>query len=502
MAAPVLQSGDTVFSSSGGSTVTTLEVTKCTNLVVGNLIVIVAMNDADNQTSQQMNMDNETGWNTAEWGGDGSSDCHFAIFWKVATSTETGQSSYTVDSVQSDEIQAWCYRITGHDPSSPIDGVSTKATGGSATNHTVAGYTTVADDVLAMAVLAFDGGDGDPHSVNSSTNTWTLEDTNSSGTAGTDVSGCTATKSITGGSAATGNCQFDHSATDSAAWVQFGIAFQSGDVTVEPTGVAGTGAAGSVTLVGEANVSPTGVSATGGVGSVAVGVFITVPVTGLEATGTVGDVILTGEGSVLLTGLAGTGQIGDPTIVGEANVPVTGLAATGGVGGVTVVIAEPVDVPVTGVAATGSVGSVILLAEAVVGVTGLAVTGSVGSPAVIAEANVPVTGLAGTTAVGDETVTGDANTAVTGIAATGSVGDVTINLGGISVDVPVTGLAATGSIGSVTTIGEAVVAATGTETASAVGEVYVLAVISPVQDPSWIEIVPTTTPGWKDGSIP
>jgi hypothetical protein len=65
---------------------------------------------------------------------------------------------------------------------------------------------------------------------------------------------------------------------------------------VDATGVAGTGAVGSVTAIGAAIVLPTGVTATGYVGQVTVigtGVAVDVQVTGVYAVGYVGTVAAT-----------------------------------------------------------------------------------------------------------------------------------------------------------------------------------------------------------------
>jgi hypothetical protein len=223
MASPVLQTADTVFTASSG-VVTTLEVTKCGNLSVGDLIVIVAMNDADNQTTRQISI-NETGWSSPVEHGTGQSDAHFSVFYKIATSTETAASTFTIDSANSDEMIAWCMRVTGHDSSVPWDG------SGSAYalndpgigQHTVTGFTPTATETLVFAILAFDGGDGHPHSINSGTSSWTLHDSDQENTDGNTVSGAIAYKTLSS-STASGNCTFDNSANDGAAGIQFAIA--------------------------------------------------------------------------------------------------------------------------------------------------------------------------------------------------------------------------------------------------------------------------------------
>ena len=78
----------------------------------------------------------------------------------------------------------------------------------------------------------------------------------------------------------------------------------SGEANVSVTGVSGTSAVGSVTVVGVANVSVTGVS-----GTTALGSFFTTN-----------------------TMVRMTSAIGTPTTVGEANIAVTGVSATSAIG--------------------------------------------------------------------------------------------------------------------------------------------------------------------------
>ena len=162
------------------------------------------------------------------------------------------------------------------------------------------------------------------------------------------------------------------------------------DVTVEATGVAGTGAAGS--LVPSVAAALTGVAVTGAVGSL-------VPSVTLAATG------------VAATAAAGT--VAPSTTVG-----ITGVAATGAVGSVTV--GADATAALTGVAATASVGSVVPSAS--LALTGVAATGAEGS--VVPSVSKALTGVAGTGAVGTVTATvgGNVTAALTGVAATASAG--------------------------------------------------------------------------------
>ena len=59
-----------------------------------------------------------------------------------------------------------------------------------------------------------------------------------------------------------------------------------------------------------------------------------VSVTGVAATGAVGSVVVNAKANVSVTGISATGAVGSATVSGKANVSVTGLAATSAVGSV------------------------------------------------------------------------------------------------------------------------------------------------------------------------
>lgn len=198
-----------------------------------------------------------------------------------------------------------------------------------------------------------------------------------------------------------------------------------GAVSVNVTGVSGTGSVGSVTVTAKANTSVTGVAGTSAVGSATVAA----------------------DANTSVTGVAGTSAIGSSTVTADANVSPTSDAATASVGSVTVSTAADVNVSVTGVEGTGAVGSATVTAAANTDVTGLSSTASVGSVTVTADANASVTGLAGTSAIGSVTETGYANVSVTGVAGTSAVGSATVSEG--LTNAPVTGVSATGYVGLV-----------------------------------------------------
>ena len=161
------------------------------------------------------------------------------------------------------------------------------------------------------------------------------------------------------------------------------------------TGLAATGAIGSVGVVAGANipVTPPGqrVPGAGGVGSVTVIADANVPELGLVGTGAVGTVSHSTETVLIMTGLVGTGAIGSVTVIADANVPELGLVGTGAIGSVGVVADSNV-IP-TGVPGTGAVGSVTLSIDTVFTVTGVQATSAVGTATASADAGVPVIGL-------------------------------------------------------------------------------------------------------------
>ena len=71
-------------------------------------------------------------------------------------------------------------------------------------------------------------------------------------------------------------------------------------------------------------------------GSGPYGQAVPVSVTGVAGTGALGTVTPTGTAVFAVTGVAGTGGIGTVTPAAGAGVALTGVAATGGIGGVNV----------------------------------------------------------------------------------------------------------------------------------------------------------------------
>jgi hypothetical protein len=126
-------------------------------------------------------------------------------------------------------------------------------------------------------------------------------------------------------------------------------------VSIEITGVEGSGAAGALSVTGDVNyalsttalssglgtiigaipidVTPVAVSGTGAQGSLTVTTAANVTPTGVEGTGALGDLVI--QGAVVIDPVEGTGAPGTLSVVGDANVTPTGAEGTGTLGTVT-----------------------------------------------------------------------------------------------------------------------------------------------------------------------
>jgi len=157
------------------------------------------------------------------------------------------------------------------------------------------------------------------------------------------------------------------------------------------TGVAATGAVGTVSITTDQILSVSGVSSTGGVGTVVVIADANVSPTGVAATSGLGVVSVTGTANIYPTGVSATGGVGSPVVSGDANLTVTGVSGTTALG--TATVKADANAPVTGVEATGQTGTVTVTADANVPAAGLYALGQVGTVTVAANANVQPTGV-------------------------------------------------------------------------------------------------------------
>jgi len=183
------------------------------------------------------------------------------------------------------------------------------------------------------------------------------------------------------------------------------------EMDVSVTGVAGTGAVGTV----YPNPAINAAVGTGAIGNYQVIISTDVNVTSVIGTGALG-VFAT---ATTTDGVAGTGAIG--TEVPEAEITETGVAGTGAIGA----YVPESDIVATGIAGTGAIGTETAVSEITVdGVSGAGTIHIIGTGAgsdfnVIAG---PITGLGGVAVTGEEVAVSEI--AETGIPSTGAIGSV------------------------------------------------------------------------------
>jgi len=166
--------------------------------------------------------------------------------------------------------------------------------------------------------------------------------------------------------------------------------------------------------------------------------------TGVASTGAIGTVSVTGNQSGLtLSSVQGSATIGGVAVdAGGQPVITSPTAMVGGLG--TVIASTDLVLTLTGVAATGSPGTVTVINASVISPTGLAATTNTPSVSTTSTATFSVTGVAGTMSVGTAQGQAGAGADVTGVLATGSVGSITT--AGAALVTP-TGVFATGLTG-------------------------------------------------------
>ena len=108
-----------------------------------------------------------------------------------------------------------------------------------------------------------------------------------------------------------------------------GTVIASTDLELTLTGVVGTGAAPSVTIINASVISPTGLAGTTNTPSVSTTSNATFSVTGLAGTMSVGSAQGQAGAGADVTGVFATGSVGSVTTAAAALVTPTGVSATG-----------------------------------------------------------------------------------------------------------------------------------------------------------------------------
>jgi len=210
--APVIE--DWTANDSAGDAVTSITFTKPVGVAVDDLLLLIVGSDQDTVAD----WNSVTGWIQFININDGVGDSNLACYWRIADGTEGVTVDVTAPTVE--ERYGWYLRISGVDTTTPINVTGTAAYVAS-DSHSIPEVTTTVADCLAFYALVFDGGDGAPFSVAGTG--WTEVDEQTSGTTGTDASGCWGTKSMpTAG--ATGAATVTSTVSDGSSSIQFAIA--------------------------------------------------------------------------------------------------------------------------------------------------------------------------------------------------------------------------------------------------------------------------------------
>jgi hypothetical protein len=225
MAAPVIQTY-TEKGATGQST--TIELTKPSGVAVGDLLVLLVGNE-DTGAAAEFS-DNLSGWNFLWDTGNGTSDCHIAAFWRIATGGEG--ATVTITAASSDYMFGWYLRIDGHNADTPINASGAEQIG-SGSSTAIGGVSTDVADCLCIALGAFDGADGVPATVSGTG--WSEKDEVGSSGGSSGVGACFATKNHSGTGSA-GTCTINCNTSDGNCGRQFAIApVAEGITSVAPT---------------------------------------------------------------------------------------------------------------------------------------------------------------------------------------------------------------------------------------------------------------------------
>lgn len=193
--------------------------TKPANIVIGDTLIIICANDSIGATQEYSATYKPTGFTFSNWVGSGSSDCHPALFWRIADGTE-GSTINTVSYTNSRDSFGFYLHIKGAHATIPIGGIGANYIGSGNSSRTLSGVSGNIDD-LGIYMLAMDGSDTAPFSVTAGLG-WVEEDEElSRPSAAGGTAGCFGTK-IYDATAGT-NVTIDSTLSDGVAGFQFRV---------------------------------------------------------------------------------------------------------------------------------------------------------------------------------------------------------------------------------------------------------------------------------------
>ncbi len=208
---------ETFEGNNGGSDASDqLTCNKPSGVEVGDLLVLICTNEDSGGDADFL--DDQTGWNLVGESGDGSSDSHIGVYWRVATGTE--DSVQTIEANSEDQWTMYYIRISGVDTSDPINNSSWDQSSSSSSSHPCPSVTTDEDYCLVLYGLSFDGSDGYPFSVSGTG--WVQKDEQDCGGTYNYNSSCWGSRDLAS-LGASGDATVSCAASDGAARMQVAI---------------------------------------------------------------------------------------------------------------------------------------------------------------------------------------------------------------------------------------------------------------------------------------
>lgn len=152
MAAPVVESGWTLFTSASAGTIT-LEMP--TSLATDELCLMFFFNDSGSSTpAWDVTTNFPTGFTMINHAGSSTSDCHSGAFYRVITGGESWPISSPCNSTRS--CKGYAVRVTGASTTTPLNQTGADVVTSTGTTIAITGVTTDVDDCLAFWTQAWD----------------------------------------------------------------------------------------------------------------------------------------------------------------------------------------------------------------------------------------------------------------------------------------------------------------------------------------------------------
>ena len=270
------------------------------------------------------------------------------------------------------------------------------------------------------------------------------------------------------------------------------------------SGLAGTSALGSVSLVTNNNVSVSVGTSTSGLGSPDIRIIFSTTIAGQSATGSVGSVTFDAEANVTLPSLSAS--LGSPSVDTIGN----GWGrSTWGSGPFGMPVSQTRTITVSGFGMTSALGSVTAFTTIDINAPSFAITSALGTlTSVTGTANLTLSSLVGTSALGTVAAQGSAVAGVPGLNST--LGSVSVVASG-DADITLTGFGMTSTLGTITTrssnsvnvqgffadiilgtdtavVAKATITLTGFTATASTSSINIWQIVDDSQTPNWKEI--------------